>query len=321
MIKLFSGGLLVLAAALLSLPCMAAESIKLSTTVSLRESGLLEHLLPEFSKDTGISVQVTAKGNEAVIRDGQDGKADVVLAHDLDGGGALTAGDWGAQRHKVMHSDFVLIGPAADPAGIKSIKSVKNIKDAKSSKTTSGTRDGKDVTAALRAIARKQAVFVSCADESAAHARELGLWKASGVLLQKTEQTIKKNGKGGMITFEAPKGSWYLPLGQDLNASLAAAEQKAAYTLIDRSAYIRRKSGKAAPTGLEILEIMVEGDPKLATAYSVIPVDPKKHAKTKTKAASAFAEWLVSPKAQALIAGYTLEGQQLFFPDAIPGAQ
>ncbi len=275
----------------------AGETIKMSTTTSTRDSGLLEHLLPEFEKDTGITIQVLAKGTGAAIRDGVDGNVDVVFVHDPAREKKFVADGFGTKRYEVMHNDFVLVGPASDPAGIKG---------------------SKDISAALKAIAAKKAPFISRGDDSGTHAKELELWKASGLTLEKSEQKIKKDDKEVAIVFEAPKGEWYLSIGQGMGKTLLMAEEKQGYALADRGTYIKQKFGKTPPTALEI---MVEGDEGLFNPYGVIPVNPAKFPHVKAEAATKFAEWLVSPRGQSLIVNYKLEGKQLFFPDAIPDAK
>ena len=263
----------------------AAETIKMSTTTSTRDSGLLDFLLPEFEKDTGISVQVMAKGTGAAIRDGVDGNVDVIFVHDPAREVKFVEDGFGTKRYEVMHNDFVLVGPASDPARIKG--------------------EG-DVLAALKAVAAKKAPFVSRGDDSGTHAKEVGLWKKTGL-------PMKESGK---IT--APEGDWYLSIGQGMGKTLMMAEEKEGYALSDRGTFIQQKFGKTPPTALEI---MVEGDKGLFNPYGVIPVNPAKYPSVKIDAATKFAEWLVSPRGQALIANYKLEGQQLFFPDAIPDAK
>ena len=285
------------AAGLVSNSAHAAETIKMSTTTSTRDSGLLDFLLPEFTKDSGITVQVLAKGTGAAIRDGADGNVDVIFVHDPEREKKFVADGFGTKRYEVMHNDFVIVGPPSDPAGIKG---------------------GKDVTAALKAIADKQIPFISRGDDSGTHAKELGLWKATGLPMSKTEQKVKKGDKETTVTFETPKGDWYLSIGQGMGKTLFMAEEKQGYALTDRGTFISQKYGKTPPT---TLEIMVEGDKGLFNPYGVIPVNPQKYPHTKIDAATKFAEWLVSPRGQALIANYQLEGRQLFFPDAIPDAR
>lgn len=275
----------------------AAETIKMSTTTSTRDSGLLDYLLPLFTKDTGITVQVIAKGTGAAIRDGSDGNVDVIFVHDPDREKKFVADGWGTKRYEVMHNDFVVVGSPKDPAGVKGMK---------------------DVTAALKKIADKGTPFVSRGDDSGTHAKELGLWKLTGLPMVKTEQKVSAGGKEKTVTFEAPQGSWYLSIGQGMGKTLFMAEEKEGYALSDRGTFIAQKYGKKPPTSLEI---MVEGDKGLFNPYGIIPVNPAKYPHAKVKEATQFAEWLVSEKGQQLIARYKLEGQQLFYPDAIPDAK
>jgi len=269
----------------------------MSTTTSTRDAGLLEYLLPEFKKDTGIEVQYVAKGTGAAIRDGVDGNVDVIFVHDTEREEAFVRDGWGTKRFAVMHNDFVLVGSPKDPAKVKGQKSISE---------------------ALKAIAEKQAPFVSRGDDSGTHARELALWKASGVALGQSSQTIKRGDKDVQVTFDTPTGPWYLSIGQGMGRTLLMAEEKQGYALSDRGTYIQQRFGKKPPSELEI---MVEGDMGLLNPYGVIPVNPAKHPHVKVKDATTFAEWLVSQRGQELIARYQLEGQQLFFPDAIPGAR
>ena len=109
---------------LLATPALAAGAIKMSTTTSTQDSGLLEVLLPQFTKDTGIEVQVIAKGTGAAIRDGEDGNVDVIFVHDPAREEKFVAQGFGTKRYAVMHNDFVVVGPASDPAKIKGNKNV-----------------------------------------------------------------------------------------------------------------------------------------------------------------------------------------------------
>lgn len=273
---------------------LAQETIKMSTTTSTQDSGLLEVLLPEFKKDTGIEVQVLAKGTGAAIRDGEDGNVDVIFVHDPDREEKFVANGFGTKRYKVMHNDFVILGDASDPAGIKG---------------------GRDAAAAFKVIADKKAEFISRGDESGTHFKELDVWKKSGVSMEKTSKKTVKAGKEVEVVFEAPAGPWYLSIGQGMGKTLIMAAEKKAYTLSDRGTFISQKFGIAEPTPLEI---MVEGDEALFNPYGVIPVNPAKHPHTKVEAATKFADWLVSERGQKVIADYKLKGQQVFYPDAIP---
>jgi tungstate transport system substrate-binding protein len=279
---------------------LASEKIiKMSTTTSTENSGLLDVLLPEFTKDTGIGVKVFAKGTGASIRDGMDGNVDVIFVHAKAREEKFIDEGYGTKRYGVMHNDFVIVGPAKDPAGIQGMK---------------------DASKALREIAEAKEEFVSRGDDSGTHTKEQALWKETGLPLITERKDIVKGGKKTSLSFQHPGGlgEWYLSIGQGMGKVLTFAEEKQAYTLTDRGTYLKYKFGRAQ--GLD-LEILCEGDPALYNPYGVIPVNPKKYPHVQYEWAEIFAQWLVSPKAQAMIANYKIEGQQAFFPDAVPDAR
>lgn len=293
-------GAVVLCMMTLNSMSVAEEKVlKMSTTTSTENSGLLDVLLPELKKDTGISVKVFAKGTGASIRDGMDGNVDVIFVHAKAREEKFVAEGYGTKRYAVMHNDFVILGPASDPAGIK------------------GTRDA---AAALKKIAEAKAKFVSRGDDSGTHTKEQQLWQATGLPLKTETKEIVKKGKKASVSFKSPGGigEWYFSIGQGMGKTLIFAEEKRAYTLADRGTFLNYKFGRKQ--GLD-LEILCEGDLALFNPYGVIPVNPKKYPHVKYEMADAFAKWLISGKAQALIANYKIQGQQAFFPEAIPGAK
>lgn len=294
------GLLFIHAAALVILafsPVDAAEKvIKMSTTTSTENSGLLDVLLPEFEKDTGIKIKVFAKGTGAAIRDGTDGNVDIIFVHAKAREEQFVTDGYGAYRLGVMHNDFVIVGPTTDPAGIK------------------GMKNGSE---ALKKIAEAKASFVSRGDDSGTHTKEQALWKATGLPLQtqRTEIVVKGQKKGLTFMYPGGLGEWYLSIGQGMGKTLTFADEKRAYTLADRGTYLEYKYGKQPAVELDIL---CEGDPLLLNPYGIIPINPKKYLHVKFDLADQFAKWLVSPKVQAMIARYKIQGQQAFYPDAIP---
>jgi tungstate transport system substrate-binding protein len=297
-------GLLIIAAVVLVMlafsPVNAAEKvIKMSTTTSTENSGLLDVLLPELEKDTGIKVKVFAKGTGAAIRDGMDGNVDIIFVHAKAREEKFVADGYGAYRLGVMHNDFVIVGPKADRATI---------------------RGKKDATRALTMIASKEASFVSRGDDSGTHTKEQALWKASGIPLTTTSTEIVSKGKKKKLSFVYPGGlgKWYFSIGQGMGKTLTYAEEKQAYALTDRGTYLNYKFGREQ--GLD-LDILCEGDPLLFNPYGIIPLNPKKYPYVKFDLADQFAKWLVSPKVQAMIARYKIQGQQAFYPDAVPDAK
>ena len=267
--------------------------LKMSTTTSTQASGLLDVLLPELNKDTGIQVKVIAKGTGAAIRDGMDGNVDVIFVHARAREEKFVKEGYGTKRYAVMHNDFVILGPVKDPAGIQGLKSA---------------------TEALNKIETAKSSFISRGDDSGTHTKEQALWKATGLSLEKKTSTIVKKGKKREVTFIHPAGPWYLSIGQGMGKALTIADEKQAFIMADRGTYIKYKFGRDVPIDLVVL---TEGDPLLANPYGVIPINPQKHSHVKYELAKEFAEWLVSARGQSVINGYRLLGKQLFYPDAI----
>ena len=269
--------------------------LKMSTTTSTQSSGLLDVLLPELDKDTGIQVKVIAKGTGAAIRDGMDGNVDVIFVHARAREEKFVQEGYGTKRYAVMHNDFVILGPVKDPAGIKGLKSA---------------------TEALKKIAAAKSPFISRGDDSGTHTKEQALWKATGLPLDKKSRTIVKKGKKREVTFTQPAGpgAWYLSIGQGMGKALTVADEKQAYVMTDRGTFIKYKFGRDVPIELDVV---CEGDPALANPYGVIPINPQKHPHVKYDGAKEFAEWLVSERGQSVINGYRLLGKQLFYGDAV----
>ncbi len=278
-----------------SLICAGDKFITISTTTSTQASGLLDVLLPEFTKDTGIKVKVIAKGTGAAIRDGMDGNVDVIFVHARFREEKFIADGFGTKRYAIMHNDFVILGPPSDPAGV---------------------RDTSDVASALSLIAKNHKKFVSRGDDSGTHTKEQFLWRATGLRLKQTISTIIQKGKKKQVKYSAPEGSWYHSLGQGMGKVITYADEKQAYTLADRGTYVKYKHGRSQ--GID-LEVLFEGDMSLRNPYGVIPVNPQKHPHVKFDMARRYAEWLISKKAQTMIANYKLVGKQLFYPDAMNG--
>jgi tungstate transport system substrate-binding protein len=166
----------------------ADRSLILATTTSTQDSGLLDELLPEFSRATGWQVKTLAVGSGQALELGRRGEADVLLVHSPAAEEAFVAGGTAGPRRLVMHNDFVLVGPAADPAGIR----------------------GLDGVAALRRIAAGQAVFVSRGDDSGTNAREKELWKKAGTAPGGSWYQSTGQGMGATLRVAAEKNGYTL---------------------------------------------------------------------------------------------------------------
>ncbi|MCP1537271.1 extracellular solute-binding protein [Methylorubrum extorquens] len=177
-------------------------SIVVASTTSTEQSGLFKHMLPLFKQKSGIEVKVVALGTGQALDAARRGDADVVLVHDRPAEDKFVAEGFAKARQDVMYNDFVLIGPKADPAGIR----------------------GKGVDDAFKAIAAGQAPFVSRGDRSGTHSAELRSWKEAGVDLP------------------AVRGDWYRDVGQGMGPALNTASSLGAYILADRGTWLSFKN-------------------------------------------------------------------------------
>jgi len=187
----------------LPLPTQSRE-ILLATTTSTRDAGLLDALLPLFERQTGYQVKVIAVGSGQALALGRRGDADVVLAHAPEAERVLVDSGFLINRRLVMHNDFLIVGPSADPAGLRGLT---------------------DPLAALRRLAAGQGAFVSRGDQSGTHKLEQRLWRLCGLTPPGSE--------GGRDS-----GSWYLESGQGMAATLRMADEKQGYTITDRATYL-----------------------------------------------------------------------------------
>jgi tungstate transport system substrate-binding protein len=255
------------------------ETLRLATTTSTADSGLLDAILPAFEAEANARVDVVAVGTGQAIELGEAGDADVILVHARSREDAFVAEGHGGPRADVMFNDFVLVGPAADPAGIR------------------GTAMAAD---ALAAIAAAGAPFASRGDDSGTHTKEKSLWEAAGVAPD-------------------PAGGWYASLGQGMGETLSYANEAGAYTLTDRGTYLSMQSALpdlVIVVGGDNID--ANQDPGLLNPYGIIPVNPEKSELINAELAGRFVTWITSPATQEAIGAFGIEqyGQPLFFPDA-----
>ena len=199
MMVVMSGLLWALGLPLSALAATPDQSIIVASTTSTQDSGLFTYLLPAVLSSTGITVKVIAQGPGQALETARRGDADVVFVHDPDAEAQFVAEGYGLRRHPVMYNDFIIVGPGADPAGIR------------------GT---KDATRALQAIEIAQAPFISRGDKSGTHQAELRLWKTAGIDVDPAAQR------------------WYRAVGQGMGPALNIAVASEAYVLTDRATWI-----------------------------------------------------------------------------------
>jgi tungstate transport system substrate-binding protein len=196
---------LCLAATLAASPTPARAEvmeIKLASTTSVDNSGLLAAILPVFTKESGITVRVLALGTGQALDAARRGDADLVLVHDPEAEQQFLDEGHGINRRQIAWNDFIVVGPEADPAQVKG---------------------GRDAVAAFTAIAKSGAAFVSRGDRSGTNALEQRLWKSAGI--------DPKSGAG-----------WYRDIGGGMGQALNAAAAMPAYTLSDRGTWLSFKN-------------------------------------------------------------------------------
>ena len=163
------------------------------------EFGLYDHILPMFEKETGIKVHVVAVGTGQALRNARNGDGDVLLVHAQAAEEKFVADGYGLRRHNVMYNDFVIVGPAADPASIAG---------------------GVSAAAALARIAENRQIFASRGDNSGTHSKERALW-----CIARVDPT-------------PDSGTWYRETGSGMGATLNLAAEMGAYTLTDRATWL-----------------------------------------------------------------------------------
>ncbi len=251
---------------------LQTSQIILATTTSTQDSGLLDELIPAFEKATGYKVKVIAVGTGEAIELASRGQADVILVHSRVSEDKMIKEGYGINRKDVMHNEFIIVGPKNDPAKILGMGSAM---------------------IAFKAIAESKCIFVSRADDSGTHKKELLIWENLGI---------------------KPIKEYYIETGQGMGETLKIADEKQGYTLTDNATWLTQKANFT-------LVKLLEGDEQLYNPYSVIAANPKKHPKLKLnyKGAIAFINWITDKQAQNIIRNFGVEkyGKPLFYPDAI----
>ncbi len=200
---------------LLAVPVQAADGVvvRLATTTSTANSGLLDYLLPQFELQCSCKVHVISVGTGKALKLGEDGNVDVVLVHARQLEDAFVAAGHGVERRDVMYNDFVLIGPEQDPSRVAG---------------------GRDIVAAMKKIAANQSRFVSRGDNSGTEQMEKSYWAQAGISLT-----------------EVSKANWYVSAGQGMGEVLMMAGEMGAYTLTDRGTYISYRERIGLPILVE----------------------------------------------------------------------
>lgn len=272
----------ILGAALIAASCSPQSpdsKLRLGTTTSVENSGLLEFLLDDFQDQYKVSVDVIAVGTGQALAFGERGDVDIVLVHapalEMD----FVAAGYGTRRYAVMFNDFIILGPLDDPAGVM--------------EAFTGSQ-------ALTKIANSASSFASRGDTSGTHIREMELWDQAGY-----SPSLDEN--------------WYYSLGQGMGATLNFANEFHAYVLTDRGTYLSQLNVLPNLTivfgGGSIQE---NADAGMLNYYSVIPVDPALNPEINFVLAEKFIAWLTDVSTQEKIFAYGIDqfGQSLFYPNS-----
>lgn len=281
--KVLKISMLLLALAVLCTAVVAADSnssrLKIATTTSLYDTGLLDFLQGKYEDKYNASVSIVSGGTGIAIQYGQRGDVDLLMIHDKARELKFVKDGDGLQRRCIAYNYFVIVGPKDDPAGIK----------------------GMNATQAMKAIMEKgkadpnEVKFVSRGDNSGTQAREQLLWKNAGYNYSQINNS----------------GPWYIDAGSGMGATLLLTNEKSAYTLSDTGTYLAYRGNLS-------LMPLIEGGNDLLNVYVAISINPKKHPGVNCEAANQFINYLVSAEGQKLIADFGKDkyGQPLFFQAA-----
>ncbi len=258
--------------------------LRLATTTSTADSGLLDFILPDFEQEFRATVDVIATGTGQALALGSRGDVDVLLVHDCAGEERFVADGNAVARYDVMYNDFIVVGPVEDPASIKGMMLARD---------------------AFKAVMDAGAPFVSRGDKSGTHSKELSVWASIPVT-------------------PTAEMKWYNSIGQGMGETLLCAHEAQGYTLADRATYLAMRDklpGLAILVGGE--NLAENKDKALLNPYGVLPVNPEKHPNVKADLAMKFVEWLTSVETQQMIGGYGVEefGQPLFYPHVVQVAK
>ncbi len=251
--------------------------LRIATTTSTADSGLLDALLPRFAELCGCQVEYIAVGSGQAIEIGRRGDADLLLVHSPAAEERFMADGFAKARFDAMFNDFVLVGPRADPAHIAGLSTARE---------------------AFQAIMAASAPFASRGDRSGTHAKELEIWATLGVT----------------PTQAFP---WYQALGQGMGDTLLFAAEQRAYALTDRGTYLAMREKLPDLVVLVGGDSLTENrDPTLINRYSILAINPERFPAVHAALAEQFVAWFRSAEARQLIAGFGVEkfGQPLFQP-------
>ncbi len=252
------------------------ELLRIATTTSLDNTGLLEALKERFEKDHDVTLQIIAAGTGKALEYGQRGDVDVLMVHDRPRENTFMEDGYGINRRGIAYNYFIIVGPASDPAGI-----------------TGMTAEDALSTIYETAQTNPDVVFISRGDNSGTHSKEKSLWTIAGY-----NYTADIEGSG----------DWYVEGGQGMGATLTHANEKLAYTLSDSGTYLSYQ------TDLDLVPLVDKGD-SLLNVYSAMMINPEMYDYVNSDMARTWINYLITPETQTFIGEFGVDtyGQPLFF--------
>ena len=269
--------IIVIAGTIVYFDFFARRSLRISTTTSLFDTGLLDEVTKQYEATHTVDLSIISAGTGIALQQAQAGDADIVLVHSPSQELTFLTNGYGVCRRIIAYNYFTIVGPTEDPAGIT----------------------GKNATEALKSILSygrnhaDQTIWVSRGDNSGTFTKEQSLWTSAGY----NQTTISAE-------------SWYATTGSGMAYTLNVANQKDAYTLSDMGTYL-----SLSKSGTISLKAIVNGGKSLLNVYSVMAVNPAKVSNVSFNDAIDFIKWLVSDTGQQLISNYGVSNysQQLFY--------
>jgi tungstate transport system substrate-binding protein len=254
----------------------AKERLRISTTTSLYDTGLLEAIRNQYETELSIDLQIISRGTGLAIKLAEDGDVDMILVHAPSKESSFLTQGYGVCRKIVAYNFFAIVGPETDPAGVRELTTLEAL-----SKIVEAGRNGR-------------AMWVSRGDESGTHIKEKELWKAADFVWENLRSET----------------SWYVEASKGMGGSLILASERSAYTLTDMGTYLSHSTA-----GLIALEVLIDQGEELLNVYSAIAVNKTRHPHTNFDGAISFIEFLVSDEGQQLIGDYGKDeyGQPLFY--------
>jgi tungstate transport system substrate-binding protein len=262
-------------------PAVAPQTLLIATTTSLYDTKLLDYLQPKFEEKYNVKLKITSQGSGKAIELAKNGDADVLLVHSPAAELTFMKDGYGLNRRSFASNSFVIVGPAADPAGIKDMTPEKAM--------TTLLLKGTNKTAGV--------FFVSRGDGSGTHSAEKTVWSKAGY--NYTTQVQKS-------------GDWYIEAGKGMGETLQMASEKGAYTLTDEGTYLAYK------TNLNLVPVVSKGA-SLLNIYSVMAVYNDKQPADKITMANNFINFLIDPQTQKDIGTFGVDkyGKALFIPMSV----